>query len=164
MSNSQHNWSQIWTEAQNPFIRNFWFADKLLRRTVISYNKIKKNEMQSYIRFKFSYDKKAKVLPLQENDYCFILQHKTEHKGSKAPFRNLRWIGLYMVKRKTPNENYKVRKKKIRQNSNFTSYHISQFHYGYVLGRHLRLWKKPTWWWFCHSSGWFVQNSLGSRI
>ena len=66
--------------------------------------------MQSYIKYKKYYDKKAKASPLKENDYCFILQPKADHQGSKKPFRDFRWIGHYLVEKILPNINYIVRK------------------------------------------------------
>ena len=56
------------------------------------------------------YDKKAKASPLKEKDYCFILQPKADHQGSKIPFRDFRWIGPYIVEKVLPNNNYIVRK------------------------------------------------------
>ena len=55
--------------------------------------------MQSYIKYKKYYDKKAKASPLKEKDYCFILQPKADHQGSKIPFRGFRWIGPYLVEK-----------------------------------------------------------------
>ena len=52
--------------------------------------------------------KKAKTAPLKEKDYCFILQPKAEHQGSKIPIRDFRWIGPYLVEKVLPN-NYIVR-------------------------------------------------------
>ena len=86
------------------------FAEELLRRTKILYDKTKKNVMQSYIKYKRYYDKKAKASPLKEKDYCLILQPKADHQGSKIPFRDFRWIGPYIVEKVLPNNNYIVRK------------------------------------------------------
>ena len=66
--------------------------------------------MHSYIKHKKYYDKKAKASPLKEKGYCFILQPKAEHQGSKIPFRDFRWIGPYLVEKVLPNNNYIVRK------------------------------------------------------
>ena len=66
--------------------------------------------MQSYIKYKRCYDKKEKTSPLKEKDYCFILQPKVDHQGSKIPFRDLRWIGPYLVEKVLPNNTYIVRK------------------------------------------------------
>ena len=86
------------------------FAEELLRRTKTLYDKTKKNVMQSYIKYKGYYDKKAKASPSKEKDYCFILQPKADHQGSKIPFRDFRWIGPYIVEKVLPNNNYLVRK------------------------------------------------------
>ena len=86
------------------------FAEELLRRTKILYDKTKKNVMQSYINYKKYYDKKAKASLLKEKDYCFILQPKADHQGSKVPFRDFRWIGPYLVEKALPNNNYILRK------------------------------------------------------
>ena len=86
------------------------FAEELLRRTTILYDKTKKNVMQSFIKYKKYYDKKAKASPLKEKVYCFILQPKADHQGSKIPFRDFRWIGPYLVEKVLPNNNYIVRK------------------------------------------------------
>ena len=86
------------------------FAEELLRRTKILYDKTKKNVMQSYINYKRYYDKKAKASPLKEKNYCFILQPKADHQGSKIPFRDFRWIGPHLKQKVLPNNNYIVRK------------------------------------------------------
>ena len=65
--------------------------------------------MQSYIKYKEYYDRKAKAAPLKENDYCFVLQPKADHQGSKIPFRDYRWVGPFIVQKVLPNENYIIR-------------------------------------------------------
>ena len=66
--------------------------------------------MQSYIKYKEYYDRKAKAAPLKENEYCFVLQPKADHQGSKIPFRDYRWVGPFIVQKVLPNENYIVRR------------------------------------------------------
>ena len=66
--------------------------------------------MQSYLKYKDYYDRKAKAAPLGLGDYCFILQPLADHQGSKIPFREFRWIGPYVIEKVLPNENYIVRK------------------------------------------------------
>ena len=85
------------------------FAEELLRRTKILCDKTKKNFMQSYQIHKVL-RQKAKASPLKENYYCFILQPKADHEGSKIPFRKFRWIGPYLVEKVLPNNIYIVRK------------------------------------------------------
>ena len=86
------------------------FADEFQRRTQILLDSTKKNIMQSYLKYKEYYDRKAKAAPLKPNDYCFILQAIADHQGSKIPFREYRWTGPYIVEKVLPNENYIVRK------------------------------------------------------
>ena len=86
------------------------FAEELLHTTKILFDKTKKNVMQSYIKYKRYYDKKAKASPLEKKGYCFILQPKADHQRSKLPFRDFRWIGPYLVEKVLPNNKYIVRK------------------------------------------------------
>ena len=86
------------------------FAEELLRRTKILFDKTKKIVTQSYIKYKRYYDKKLKASPLKEKDYCFILQPKADHTGSQIPFRDFRCIGPYLVEKTLPKNNYNVRK------------------------------------------------------
>ena len=73
-------------------------------------DKTKQNIMQSYIKYKEYYDRKAKAAPIKEKDYCFVLQPKADHQGSKIPFRDYRWVGPFIVQKVLPNENYIVRR------------------------------------------------------
>ena len=68
--------------------------------------------MQSYLKNKEYYDRKAKAAPLNEQDFCFILQPKADNQGSKIPFRDYRWVGPYRVEEVLPNDNYIVRRLK----------------------------------------------------
>ena len=86
------------------------FAEEIQNRTKILIDKTKQNIMQSYIKYKEYYDRKAKAAPLKENDYCFVLQTKADHQGSKIPFRDYRWVGPFVVQKILPNENYIVRR------------------------------------------------------
>ena len=86
------------------------FAEEIQYRTKILIDKTKQNIMQSYIKYKEYYDRKAKAAPLKENEYCFVLQHKADNQGSKKPFRDYRWVGPFVVQKVLPNENYIVRR------------------------------------------------------
>ena len=86
------------------------FAEELLQRTKTLYDETKKNVMQSYIKYKRYYDKKARESLLKEKDCYFILQPNTDHQGSKIPSRDFRWIGSYLVENVLPNNIYIVRK------------------------------------------------------
>ena len=91
------------------------FAEELLRRTKILYEKTKKQVMQSYIKYKRNYDKKAKASQLKEKDYCFILQPEAYQQGSKIFFRDFHCIGPYLVEKVLPNNIYIVQKLKINK-------------------------------------------------
>ena len=86
------------------------FAEEIQSRTKILIDKTKQNIMQSYIKYKEYYDRKAKAAPLKENDYRFVLQPKADHQGSKIPLRDYRWVGPFIVQKVLPNENYIVRR------------------------------------------------------
>ena len=86
------------------------FAEEIQNRTKILIDKTKQNIMQSYIKYKEYYDRKAKAAPLKENEYCFVLQPKADNQGSKIPFRDYRWVGPFVVQKVLPNEKYIVRR------------------------------------------------------
>ena len=86
------------------------FAEEFQRRTQILIDQTKKNIMQSYLKYKEYYDRKAKAASLLKGDFCFILQPLADHQGSKIPFREFRWIGPYVIEKVLPNDNYIVRK------------------------------------------------------
>ena len=86
------------------------FAEEIQNRTKTLIDKTKQNIMQSYIKYKEYYDRKAKAAPLKENEFCFVLQSKADHQGSKIPFRDYRWVGPFIIQKVLPNENYIVRR------------------------------------------------------
>ena len=86
------------------------FVEEIQNRTKTLIDKTKQNIMQSYIKYKEYYDRKAKAAPLKENEYCFVLQPKADNQGSKIPFRDYRWVGPFIVQKVLPNENYIVRR------------------------------------------------------
>ena len=66
--------------------------------------------MQSYLKYKAYYDRKAKASPLETTDYCYILNPKADTQATKIPFREFRWQGPYKVEKVLPNNNYIVRR------------------------------------------------------
>ena len=86
------------------------FAEEVQNRTKHLIDKTKQNIMQSFIKYKDDYDRKAKAAPLKEGDYCFVLQLKADHQGSKIPFRDYHWVGPFSIQRVLPNDNYIVRR------------------------------------------------------
>ena len=66
--------------------------------------------MQSYLKYKAYYHRKAKASPLETTDYGYILNTKADTQATKIPFREFRWQGLYKVEKVLPNNNYIVRR------------------------------------------------------
>ena len=69
--------------------------------------------MNSYLKYKEYYDRQLRAAPLKEKDkerYCFVLQLKADHQGSKSPFRDYRWVGPFIVQKVLSKENYLVRR------------------------------------------------------
>ena len=66
--------------------------------------------MQSYLKYKAYYDRKAKASPLETTDYCYVLNPKADTQATKIPFREFRWQGPYKVEKVLPNNNYIVRR------------------------------------------------------
>ena len=63
------------------FLPTTKFAGEIRHRTQIFIEKTKQNIMQSYLIYKEYYDHKAKAAPLNEKDFCFILQPKANNQG-----------------------------------------------------------------------------------
>ena len=70
-----------------------YFADEILR-THILYDKIRKKMMQSYIRYKKFYDKKAKASPLQEKTTATYYNLKRITKDPICQFATLDGLAL----------------------------------------------------------------------
>ena len=92
------------------FLPTTEFAEEVQQRTQILIDQTKKNIMQSYLKYKDYYDRKAKAALLKEKDYCFVLQPKADNQASKIPFREYRWIGPFVVQTVLSNDNYNVRR------------------------------------------------------
>ena len=92
------------------FLPTTEFAEEVQQRTQILIDQTKKNIMQSYLKYKDYYDRKAKAAPLKENDYCFVLQPKADSQASKIPFKEYRWIGPFVIQKVLSNDNYIVRR------------------------------------------------------
>ena len=66
--------------------------------------------MQSYIKYKAYYDKRASAAPLKVEDQCLVLHPKADTQSTKIPFTEFLWTGPYTVEKVLPNNNYVVRK------------------------------------------------------
>ena len=85
-------------------------AEEIQKRMKTLLDQTKKNIMQSYLKYKAYYDRKAKAAPLETTDYCYTLNPKADTQTTKFPFREFRWCGPYKVKKVLPNNNYIVRR------------------------------------------------------
>ena len=85
-------------------------AEEIHKRMKILLDQTKKNIMQSYLKYKAYYDRKAKAAPLETTDYCYILNPKADTQATKIPFREFRWCGPYKIEKVLPNNNYIVRR------------------------------------------------------
>ena len=103
------------------------FAEEVQNRTNLLIDKTKQNIMQSYIKYKEYYDRKAKAAPLKEGDYCFVLQPKADHQGSKSPFRDYRWVGPFIIQKVLPNENYIFRRLNTNETQILHRTHLKKF-------------------------------------
>ena len=88
-------------------------AEGVLQQTKKIINQIQQSLMQSYVRHKHYYDKKASANPLVVNDYCYALHPKSQSQTTKLPFREYLWTGPYIVVKTLPNNNYLIRKLQI---------------------------------------------------
>ena len=73
---------KIGNNLNKNFLPTTEFAEELQQRTQILIEQTKKNIMQSYLKYKEHYDRKAEAAALQEKDFCFVLQPKADSQGS----------------------------------------------------------------------------------
>ena len=66
--------------------------------------------MQSYLKYKRYYDKKATATPLKVNDYCYVLNPKADNQSIKFAFKDCIWTGPYIVVKILSYNNYVVRR------------------------------------------------------
>ena len=98
------------TRPQQQPIPTSQIAQDVLDQTEMIHQDVRKNAMQAYIKYKAYYDKKANASKLKEADYVYVLQPKADQQGSKIRFTEFRWMGLYVIEKVLPNNNYLVRK------------------------------------------------------
>ena len=85
-------------------------AQDVFEQTEMIFQDVRRNSMQAYINYKAYCDKKANASKLKQSNYVYILQPKADHQGSKIPFTDFRWNGLYITEKVLPNNNYLVRR------------------------------------------------------
>ena len=84
--------------------------DQLQKQKAEIHQAAKDNLMQSYLKYKQYYDKKATALPLKVNDYCYVLNPKADNQSMKFAFKDCIWTGPYIVVKVLSNNNYVVRR------------------------------------------------------
>ena len=66
--------------------------------------------MQSYLKYKRYYDKKATATLLKVNDYCYVLNLNADNQSMKFEFKDYIWTGPYIVVKFLSNNNYVERR------------------------------------------------------
>ena len=99
---------KLGNNPKKSFLPTTEFAEELQQRTQFLIDQTKKTIMQSYLKYKGSYNRKAKAAPLQEKDYCFVLHQKADNQGSKIPFGDYRCICPFVVQKVLPINKYIV--------------------------------------------------------
>ena len=85
-------------------------TDQLQKQIAEIHHAAKENLMQSYLKYKQYYDKKATATPLKNNDYCYVLNPKADNQSMKFAFKDCIWTGPYIVVKVLSNNNYVVRR------------------------------------------------------
>ena len=85
-------------------------ADELQKQISEIHQSAKDNFMQSDLKYKRYYDKKATATPLKINDYCYVLNPKADYQSMKFAFKDCIWTEPYIVVKVLSNTNYVVRR------------------------------------------------------
>ena len=70
----------------------------------------KDNIILAHLKYKKYYDRKASAAPLKINDYCYILNPKTDNQSTKFAFQDCTWTGPYVVTKVLSNNTYTIQK------------------------------------------------------
>ena len=84
--------------------------DELQKQITEIHQSAKDNLMQSYLKYKRYYDKKATATPLKTNDYCYFLKPKADNQSMKFVFKDCIWMGPYIVVKVLSSNNYVVKR------------------------------------------------------
>ena len=82
--------------------------DELQKQIAEIHQAAEDNLMQSYLKYKQYYDKKATAKPLKINDYCYVLNPKADNQSMKYTFKDCILTGPYVVVKVLSNNNYVV--------------------------------------------------------
>ena len=94
-----------WKEDSNEEL-----TDELQKQIAEIHQAAKDNLMQSYLKYKQYYDKKATATPLKVNDYCYVLNPKADNQSINFAFKYCIWTGPYVVVKVLSNKNYVLRR------------------------------------------------------
>ena len=81
-------------------------TDELQNQIAQIHQAAKDNLMQSYVKYKQYYDRKATATPLKVKDYCYVLNPKAENKSMKFAFKGCIWTRPYIVVKVLSSFNY----------------------------------------------------------
>ena len=85
-------------------------ANEIQQQTNEILDKTQKYLMQSFVKYKAYYDKRATACQLSTNDYVFVLHPKAASQSTKLPFSEFMWTGPFIIVKRLPNNNYVVRR------------------------------------------------------
>ena len=68
-------------------------TDELQKQITEIHQAAKTNLMQSYLKYKRYYGKKASATPLKIIDYCYVLNPKADNQSMKFAFKDCLWTG-----------------------------------------------------------------------
>ena len=74
-------------------------AEEVQKRIALLHDQTKRNIMQSYLKYKAYYDRRAKASPLTTEDFWFILNPKADTQATKI-FRWVNFVGSVPIKLK----------------------------------------------------------------
>ena len=85
-------------------------TEELQKQIAELHQSAKDNLMQSYIKYKKYYDKKATATPLKVNDYCYVLNPKADNQSMKFAFERLHLDWTLSSSQSAFKKNYVVRR------------------------------------------------------
>ena len=95
---------------QKPSTPSSFIAQDVLEQTEKILQVVRRNTMQTYIKYKDYYDKRANASKPKPRNCLYVLQLKTDHQGIKFLFTDFPWIGPCIAEKALSINNYLVRK------------------------------------------------------
>ena len=85
-------------------------TDQLQKQIAEIHQAAKEILMQSYLKYKQYYNKKATATSLKVNDYCYVFNTKADNQSMKFAYKDCIWTGPYIIIKVLSNNNYVVRR------------------------------------------------------